>query len=111
MTVPDRSPGGRLMVGQGPAGGVYHVAAGGRAACSGAVPIAAPVTIGRARATHWCQRKQCRRHLRGEAQPRRAAAADVEHVCPGCYVERAATVRPCPSCGSTYAAVPETAAG
>lgn len=111
MTAPDRAPGGALLVGQGPAGRAYHTAAGGYAACSLDVPIAAPVSIGQARTRRWCQRLACRRHRQGERRPPPpAAAAGVEHVCPSCYVERAAGERPCPSCGSAYAAVPESAA-
>lgn len=109
MTAAGRAP-GALLVGQGPTGGAYHAAADGYAACSRAVPIAAPVPIGQTQARRWCQRLACRRRWQSETRPPVVAGDDAEHVCPTCYVERAAGVRPCPSCGSTYAAVPESAA-
>lgn len=106
MTTLDRSPDGVLLVGQGPAGRAYHPAAAGAAVCSPMLPIPSPVPIDQVSAVRWCQRKACRRHLQTERRSTPAAAGDVEHLCPSCYVERAAQVRPCPSCGSGYAAVP-----
>lgn len=110
MITPDRAPDGTLLVGQGPAGGVYHAAAEGIAACSLDAPIIAPVPIGRARARRWCQRRACRQHWQNEQRPAPPAASEgAEHVCPVCYVERAADVTPCPNCGARDAAVPEAA--
>lgn len=111
MRTPDRTPGGELLVGQGPSAANYHVAIAGAVACDPSLPIAAPVPIGQTEPRRWCQRPACRRYRQGEARPVPAAAgADVEHVCPVCYVERAADTARCPSCGSAYAAVPAHAA-
>jgi hypothetical protein len=104
VTAPDRAPDGALLVGQGAPGGVYHAAVAGSAACSPTLPILAPVPIGQATDARWCHRGTCRPWL---TERRAQVAGDVEYICPACYVERAAQVRPCPSCGSTYAATPE----
>lgn len=108
MTTLDRTPGGVLLVGQG--GRAYHPVAGGFAACSPLLPIPAPVPIDQVSGVRWCERRGCRPHWQRERRPVATVAGDdVEYVCPACLVERAAAGRPCPSCGSGYAAVPAAA--
>ncbi|MEV4122884.1 hypothetical protein [Micromonospora sp. NPDC049645] len=98
---------GELLLGAGPDGGRQHVVLTGFAACT---PLPIPVQ-NRRRASlvpgdQRCNRAACRQRWQSAPRPRPAAAGDVEHVCPTCACERDRAVKPCPSCGSPYAAEP-----
>lgn len=106
---PDRTPGGELLLGASPNGRSYHAGVGGMAACSLALPVSNARPLSQVALRERCDRRRCREHWQRErAVP--AVAGDAEHVCPSCFVERDKRTPACPSCASTYRAIPEALA-
>lgn len=109
MRTPDRAPDGELLLGLSPRGTSYHAAIAGLAACFLSLPVTDVQPASQVPGPVRCQRRQCRQHWVREGRAP-AAAGDVEHICPACFVERDKRTRSCPNCESTYRPVPEALA-